>query len=65
MGVLKKMIAGKKYPQCFKALKMIAEIMLEVVFEKNPQVESQLQLTNHLEANSKKVKRPNSGSIAW
>ena len=55
-GSVEKMMHGKKYPQNFRALKMVAEVMLTEVLEKNPQIQSMQELTDYLEAQSAKSK---------
>ena len=55
-GSVEKMMQGKKYPQNFRALKLLAEVILTDVLEKNPQIQSMKQLTDHLEAQSAKSK---------
>ena len=55
-GSVEKMMQGKKYPKNFQALKLLAEVILTDVSEKNPQIQSIKQLTDHLEDQSAKSK---------
>ena len=55
-GSVDKMIQGKKYPQNFRALRLLAEVMLQGILDSNPDICTMDQLIKYLEDESKKSK---------
>lgn len=58
-GSVDKMIQGKKYPQNFRALRLLAEVMLQGILDSNPNICTMEQLIQYLEdksTNSKTMK---------